>query len=560
MKLFKKFLGRADMVIPPVLLLVITYFVYMPMILFLGNIDEFSVDFSKVAPLIAVVSIAAFLILAVVGFMLVWEKVSRVYTTLIFGIALGFYVQGNFLNPDFGVLNGASIPWEDYTTASVISAAAWVVCIVGPQVLLFFKKNIAAAVMKWGSYLLCAMQVVALVTTILTTEKTVNAEYGLVKKDEFKLSSKENVVVFVVDTLDVAYYEEMIESDASYEKHLNDFTYYDNCIAGGSPTILGIPAMLTGQQYDDLSVGLFEYMENAYDANTLFKDLKANNYRTSLFTDYLNISGLKTSEVDNLVETGEYVISDKKGFIKEIYRLGSFYSMPTLLKRYFWFYSGDFEKYVKLEGTEHDLYKLDDHQFKNDYNEQGITTQDDENVFAYYHLMGAHPPHILDENLEVISDDSGTKPRQTKGTFNMIFRFIDDMKAKGIYDNSTIIITGDHGEQQLFQSPAVLVKKKNEHKEYTTNSAPVTFANLRATFASESMDDYSAYGENLDDVPENDNRVRYNTTHIIHQNVVSDKDAIDSTFSRFRFTGNTRDMDKCSVVSTSNNPKKDSDK
>ena len=557
MNLLKKFLGRADIIIPPVLLLAITYFVYMPSVLFLGNVDEFSVDFSMVAPLIAIVSIAAFLLLVLVGFMLVWEKASRVYAALIFGIALGFYVQGNFLNPDFGVMNGANIAWENYTTASVISIAAWVVCIAGPQVLLFFKKKAAAAVMKWGSYLLCAMQVVALVTTILTTQKTASSEYGLVKKDEFCLSSKENIVVFVVDTLDTAYYEEMIESDSANTDRLKDFTYYDNCVAGGSPTILGIPMMLTGKAYDDLSKDLFVYMKDAYNENTLFKDLKANNYRTSLFTDYLNVTGLDAAQVDNMVEIDEYVIADKNEFVKELYKLGSFYSMPTPLKRFFWFYSGDFDKYVKLKGTEYDMYKLDDHQFNIDYKEQGITTQDNENVFAYYHLMGSHPPHTVDENLELITDDSGTKTKQTKGVFNMIFRFIDEMKAKGIYDNSTIIITADHGEEQLFQSPAVLVKKKNEHKEkYTTNSAPVMFTNLRATFASEFMDDYSAYGENLDDVPADAQKERYNTTHIIHQNVVDDKDAQESVFARFCFTGKTKDMSKCKLVDTSNRAQK----
>lgn len=556
----KKLLSRANMVIPPVLLLVITYFVYMPSILFLGNIDEFAVGYSSVAPLIAIVSTVAFIVLAAVGFVLVWEKVSRVYTTLVFGVALGFYIQGNFLNPDFGVMNGSSIPWEDYTTAIVISAAAWIVCIVAPQILLIFKKNIAAGIMKWGSYLLCAMQIVALVTTILTTKKTASSDFGLIKKDEFTLSSKENIVVFVVDTLDTEYYEEMIESDEAFKSRLTDFTYYDNCVAGGAPTILGVPMMLTGKSYDDLSIDLFDYMKNAYDENTLFKDLRANNYRVSLFTDYLNLSGLNTPDVDNLVETEEYVIADKKGFVKEIYRMGSFYSMPTLLKRYFWFYSGDFAQYVKLRDIDYDVYKLDDHQFYMDYKEKGITTQDNENVFAYYHLMGAHPPHTVDENLEIITDGSGTKTKQTQGVFNMIFKFINEMKQKGIYDSSTIIITADHGETQLFQSPAVLVKKKNEHKEYTTNSAPVMFTNLRATFASEFMTDYSAYGENLEDVPEDAVKERYHTTHIIHQNVVDDKDAKESTFSRFCFKGKTKDMDKCKVVDTTNKAQKNKQK
>lgn len=40
---------------------------------------------------------------------------KNLYEALLFSAAVCFYIQGNFLNLDVGVMNGAEIDWKDYS-------------------------------------------------------------------------------------------------------------------------------------------------------------------------------------------------------------------------------------------------------------------------------------------------------------------------------------------------------------------------------------------------------------------------------------------------------------
>lgn len=554
MKLYKKFFSKLRRVVPPILFLVVTYFIFMPCSLFLGNINEFAVDFVEVVPIVAAVSLIVFAVLIVFGFLLINEKAFNIYVTLIFGVALGFYVQGNFLNPKFGLLDGQTIDWSTYMPETIISVIVWTACIIVPQVLLYLKKDWIKLIRTWGSYALCAMQITALVVAIFTTKKTESDSVMILKQDEFVLSSKENIVVFIVDTLDGQYYDDIIVADENeeYKTKLKDFTYYDNCVAGGAPTRCGVPAMLTGTTYEDLSQPYMEYQAEAYKNSKLFKDLKKNNYAVKLFTEPIRVEGVDVEDVDNLVSAGEYEISSFSGFGSLLYDITGFYAMPMPLKKYFWFYSGDFSKYVNAKEYDCGVYDFDDSLFYEEYKEQGITLEDDKNVFTYYHLRGAHPPYVSNEELKEVPSEETSRAQQTMGVFKLIYEYIDEMKEEGVYDNSTIIIAGDHGETQLYQHASILVKKKNEHKEYTINSSPVMFDNLYATFASAFLDDYSSYGEALEDVKD-EPRDRYHTTHIVARYYLKDdEDVQESEYARFCFKGHARDMSQCIKVSSTN--------
>lgn len=553
-RLFNKAVHKLGMMFPPILFLVITFFIYIPCSLFLGNIDEFAISFNKVVPIVAKVSIAASFFMMILGFVLVWKKAFKVYIALIFGIALGFYIQGNFLNPDFGILNGKDIVWSDYDLSGMISAAAYFICIAVPVVLIFWKEKIAQNIIRWGSLMLCTMQVVALAAAVITSPEKEAISFAILKKDQFLLSSKQNTIVFVVDTLDTEYYEEIIESDNRYASHLKDFTYYDNCVTGGAPTVCAIPLMLTGQGYNDLSVNFSDYQVKAYQENNLFRDLKKNDYKVNLFTEFELVFGISNEEVDNYLSSQEYVIESETGFAKQLYQFTSFYAMPLYLKKYFWFYSDDFTQYIGLKDSEYSSYTFDDAKFYKEYKEQGITTTNDSKVFTYYHLRGSHPPYIIDENCELVGEGKSSRRQQTQGIFKMIFEYIDEMKAKGIYDESTIIITADHGENELYQSAAILVKERNAHHEYITDSSPVMFKNLYASFAALSFDNAEKYGETLEQVTD-EPRERLHSCHRIARNYYrDDADISESEFSQFLFKGNTREMDQVSKVSTSNKP------
>ena len=58
-----------------------------------------------------------------------------------------------------------------------------------------------------------------------------------------------------------------------------------------------------------------------------------------------------------------------------------------------------------------------------------------------YHLNGAHSPYVMDENAQAVPSDSIGVDSQIRGIFKIIKEYMDELKAKGIYDSSTIIIT-----------------------------------------------------------------------------------------------------------------------
>ncbi len=495
------FVERILLLLPPTIFLIFTFAIYMPSSLFISNIDDFALDYIKIVPLIALVSVAVLVIVYIIGLIIPIKRLFYSYVLLVFSLALGFYIQGNFLNPAFNSLNGKEIAWSEYKINGIISIIAWILVFVVPQVVYAIKENIMSLIVKWGSLFVTAMQLVSLVVLLLTTHKVVSNDFAVTKNGEFELSSKNNTIMFVVDTLDASWFEDMLLPNEEYKKSLKDFTYFDDAVAGGAPTVLGIPTLLTGKIDMDASRDTSEYYKDAYESSSLFADMQKSNCNVKLFTEFYYLDYCDKNSVDNLKMEQKYVISSRRGFMECLYKFVSFYAMPQFLKQNFWLYSGEFNQYITLEDNTSNLYKLDDAQFYQDFKEKGITTQNDKDTFVMYHLNGAHSPYVMDENAQAVPSDSIGVDSQIRGIFKIIKEYMDDLKAKGIYDSSTIIITADHGGIDLYSNPAILVKERNaNHDEMVVSDSKITFTNVNNTIASSTLKDSSAYGENVFEV------------------------------------------------------------
>lgn len=495
------FVERILLLLPPTIFLIFTFAIYMPSSLFISNIDDFALDYIKIVPLIALVSVAVLVIVYIIGLIIPIKRLFYSYVLLVFSLALGFYIQGNFLNPAFNSLNGKEIAWSEYKINGIISIIAWILVFVVPQVVYAIKENIMSLIVKCGSLFVTAMQLVSLVVLLLTTHKVVSNDFAVTKNGEFELSSKNNTIMFVVDTLDASWFEDMLLPNEEYKKSLKDFTYFDDAVAGGAPTVLGIPTLLTGKIDMDASRDTSEYYKDAYESSSLFADMQKSNCNVKLFTEFYYLDYCDKNSVDNLKMEQKYVISSRRGFMECLYKFVSFYAMPQFLKQNFWLYSGEFNQYITLEDNTSNLYKLDDAQFYQDFKEKGITTQNDKDTFVMYHLNGAHSPYVMDENAQAVPSDSIGVDSQIRGIFKIIKEYMDELKAKGIYDSSTIIITADHGGIDLYSNPAILVKERNaNHDEMVVSDSKITFTNVNNTIASSTLKDSSAYGENVFEV------------------------------------------------------------
>ena len=119
---------------------------------------------------------------------------------------------------------------------------------------------------------------------------------------------------------------------------------------------------------------------------------------------------------------------------------------------------------------------------------------------------------------------AGTEPTtvtdQLKGSFVNLRKLFDRMKELGIYDDATIIITGDHGAAVSDTKPlqkatrvGLFYKPAGASGQLKNSSAPVTTEQVAATVIKATGADHSAYGKALDEVAEDAviTRVYYKT-------------------------------------------------
>ncbi len=220
-------------VTPIVILFIITYAIFTPSSLFLENIDEFSIGYISIAPVILCVAAALCVLMLVVALLFTNGQNTKYYIAFIFAFSIGIYIQGNFLNPHFPSLDGTEIDWSLYAAEGIRSAVCWAACLVSCIAAVIIFKQKAEKIMRYVSYFLSAVQLISLVVMVITMRLPENFRYGFSVDGEFTIGNGDNVVVFIIDTLQSSVLEEYLASDDYPAGVLDDFTCYDNAVAGG---------------------------------------------------------------------------------------------------------------------------------------------------------------------------------------------------------------------------------------------------------------------------------------------------------------------------------------
>lgn len=517
--------------LPSTFFVVITYAVYTPSALFIQNISEFSIPYSSIIPVILSVAFLICMIVLFVVLCVVSEKNAVYFNSILFVIALGLYVQGNFLNPTFPSLDGAPIDWSVYYKRAVVSNLLWPLFLAAVFAAAVHWRSKSQKIMKWASYWFTSMQLVTLVVLLLTGERELDT-YGISKEGEFSVGAEENIVIFIVDSLQTSAMKEYLASDAYPAGRLDGFTMFDNMVAGGAPTSMGLTVFMTGTEYDPLETWE-EYSGNLWEDVALYDDLHENKYDVRFYTTN-SVPGISDKIIENCVSS-DLRIGDYTCFTGQMYKLVNLYLMPQGLKQYFWLTTDDLTEAITADET---AYSYENRVFFDDMQEAGALRTGYENAFRLYHIHGVHLPYATDENMQEAESDSVTEQQVLEGVMKGIYQYMDYMKDAEIYDSSTFVIAGDHGRFENGNpgaTAAFLIKCPYEETSLHTNSAPVHYRNVAATLAAAVMDDYSAYGPSVWDITDASDVERLHTM----DTPIRDKNIIDDAWDR---------TDECRVI------------
>jgi hypothetical protein len=121
--------------------------------------------------------------------------------------------------------------------------------------------------------------------------------------------------------------------------------------------------------------------------------------------------------------------------------------------------------------------------------EKGITFTDDK-CFKYIHIEAAHIPFRYDENLNIV--DNADYTSNMEAAMTVLMEYINALKENGVYDNTAILITADHGyntEDEASITPekrqhAILFVKgfDEQHNEMTISSAPISHEDYQQAY------------------------------------------------------------------------------
>ena len=472
----------------------------------------------------------------------------RVFVSLCTGAALALYIQGAFLNPDFGAMDGHAIDWASLRGQMIVSLIVWIVILAIPFIIRKFSKSAWRAFVTVIPAALLLMQAVPLGVNLINQAKedSGKTEYYISTENMLKLGSEQNIVVFLLDRTTNWIVDEMIESqDAEFMSQFRDFTRYDNCNSVYMHTIPSLAAILTGGgdgEWDYRTQSISDFMNQLWGSGkavSFYDMLKENGYEREIYALSNEIAGdlgVTADKFDNIHSGGNSRLMRKP--LVDLAKLTLFRYLPTAFKSSFVIYSTDLNGLFRRENV-----MVDQWDFANNFN-NGELTADLDKTFRFHYLQGSHPPYQINEAGQMLASydqlDETLKLPQTTGFFKLLDSYIRELKRLGIYDNTMILIIADHGEaspEQPDQQPIFFVKNFNErHDEMITNHAPIEVQQQTlATIAAALNEDASPYGTPVWDTPE-DLIIERHTTYIEGPHYQS------GPFYEYTYTGDGSDL------------------
>jgi len=447
--------------------------------------------------------------------------IFEILLSIALAVLIAGYIQGTFLNIGLGQLTGDEIVWSLYQTKEVTSTIFWICMFVAMFLLWRFAKPVWRGFTIFVPLLLIVIQGVALLSVIGAGNGNQNGIYGtdwggtqetLSIAGEDQVSSGKNTLIFLVDRLDDEYVNQIKQADPTFFDKLDGFTQFDDNITYYVSTFPSVAAMLTGNKYY-FDGPVADYFDYAWSNARMLNALKANGVDIKLYMPrgYCYSSSDQLKPLVSNILVPDYDFNARIALVK-LLKLSAFRYAPMPAKQTFWISPTEFSDAITLT-AQSSPYITNDYGYRDMLMKEGLKKVDEPNgSFYYYHLLGTHDPITMDANMQNIG--KSTTAQQGMGVFNIIYMYIDQMKALGVYDDATIIITGDHGIMQgdylnRPQLTGLFVKMSGSYgTPLALSHAPVCPDELAATVMTGMYGNAEGYGPTYFDIKEGDQVTR----------------------------------------------------
>ena len=255
------------------------------------------------------------------------------------------------------------------------------------------------------------------------------------------LGEEATVLYFCIDRLDEAFCRVAESLEPTVFDSLDGFTHYTDHVTLYSNTYPAVCYMLTGYQADFAAVRSVNFREG-YSSPRLLGALKDAGYSTGIYADGYYCFGTVQNiadYADNLLADGRYEVERKAELSFEMLAVSLFRASPSVFSPLFSSLSTelltDHLAFVP-EDNSAIAFNSGNRAVARELSRRGFDVTAGKR-FAYVHIEGMH---------DILSGDED--PEETlaclKECFSMVEAYLKALKDAGLYQNATVVITGDH--------------------------------------------------------------------------------------------------------------------
>ena len=453
---------------------------------YLSNEGEFWFKFSDVVIPVLIIFAGVMLITALIHALLPDRKkisLRLIYAVTICVIMLCTYIQNHFMSSWLPVLTGDPIDWNLYQNWNIASILLWGIMLILFIILMIVKPRwVRLTVYALFSLVFIAEALTCGIDLITAKHDNIKADAYFSQKGMYESSDAGNVVVLISDTFEGTYMNEILEKYPETKDLLYDCTYYDNVSGVSVFTYFSYAKLLTG---NDFPVGAKEQagISWCFENQTTIDQIRNNGWNIAYFSDFSptpNLADKILNYSDGLPKPDN---TTAWAIAKRLWKSTLFQSAPQPIKPLFLVYTSEYETLKKMlpkDSNAPDSYVEDDPAYYKDLLANGLNRiKNSKPIYSVVQLYGVHNPVEIDEQFNHVEYTNDVSLHDRKiiaglASLNLMRAYLDELKKAGTYDQTTVIMTADHGQNMRFY-PMFLVKEAQTNQtSFKVDNTPIS--------------------------------------------------------------------------------------
>ena len=421
------------------------------------------------APLVLVVGALTFSALFFLSRML--PQIALWLVAALLGMSLAFYLQGNLIGADYGLLDGTPIQWESFRGLSATNSAVWCVCLLVPLGLVIWKGRSAVRPLTTAAFAFFCYSILVGSYFISATSSAPPCPVRFSLDRLLEFSSRRNVIVLVADSFDRGLFDRILQDDPDWTDRLRGFTYYPmttGCFVG---TNLALPELITGSTDYRGEGDAAAYVRRAYADSPTLTAARDLGYEVDLYADYS--IGPTEDEARRLGVFGNVLKDDcsllssaRRATFFKLMKLSLFRYLPHLVKASYWRFLFKEPRVPKPADAEDGISYAEVEAALAEALEKNAVTVVDRPKLKIYHVKGTHAPRFA--------------PEWGEKTLALLLRLRECVESAGLADRTTVFCLADHGFINR-QRPLFL---RSGAGEFRRVEQPFSYRHLSSAFAS----------------------------------------------------------------------------